>query len=157
MLRGVLAQIDPRGRLGRRAYWLSMLAAWALIAAAGLAELLLDGQVRAMPLLAFLWITPWAAIRTMRRLRDAGGWPWLVPIFWLCVPLTLFVGWAWAMVAAGGLEPGPVLPNAARGLALVSALLAGVIVARALRRSCLPTRQKKGAAAEAPRPSLSTA
>ncbi len=135
MRRRAISWIDPRGRVGRRAYWLSMLVAWSLIAAAGLVELAVDGSIRAMPLQAFLWIAPWAAIRTMRRLRDAGGWPCLVPIFWLCFPLTLFAGWAWAIVAAGGLEPEPALTAAARGLALLSVLLAAGITALAMRRT----------------------
>lgn len=139
MLRRLLAHIDPRERLGRRAYWRDMLIAWTLILGAGIAGGFLGRSSFGLLLLVLLWISPWAAFRTMRRLRDAGGWPLLVPLFWACFAMALFAGWVWAITAAGGLEPGPGLTAAAGGLLASSGLLATGIIARAARPSRAPS------------------
>lgn len=124
-----------------------MAIAWALILGAGVGGLFLQGSIVSLPLLAFLWISPWAAIRTMLRLRDAGGWPVLVPLFWICLALALFSSWAWAMAAAGGLKPGSGLTVAAVGLMALSGLLAAGIIARAMRHS-IPLVLRDGGTAD---------
>lgn len=163
-LRALQAPFDPRGRVGRRSYWKAISSCWGIILLAGIAGMFANGPATTPALVVFTAAAPWASALTMRRLRDAGTGSWLVPATWSCAAIASAAAWVWVVTAAAGLEPGMIeaivaIVAGAVGLALAGAALVGTLRPPRGRvgRSQRLGGQKKGAAAEAPRPPLSFA
>jgi uncharacterized membrane protein YhaH (DUF805 family) len=97
--------LDPRGRIGRRDFWL-----YGVLAVAGLTLLLnallgIAGVGTAVreDLINVLLLWPVLAVSAKRwHDRDKSGW-------WVLIVLIPVVGWLWALVANGFLRgtPGP--------------------------------------------------
>lgn len=131
---GLLRSIDPRGRASRRAFWLFTLKAWGVLALALLIGVL-SGLPSAWLFIGLTVIAPPSLAILLRRLRDTGASPLLIPAFLVSLTGASGAAYVFAVIAAGGLEPQPLVTASALGGAVATALLALAILIRTLGRS----------------------